>query len=392
MTEQVPPHSTLPPDTPTSLITSLWSRLNNVSSTLWATILAMFYLSGFVVLNAHLSRFGLSDFEFVSGRYLLAAANFAFFLICFYFFAGRTILLTPLWSARDLQHVNQLGPSRFWEGVVFIRLISRLFFSFCLSAATYTATALEQIEMAWVIALSGAFLVSYVFTTSGLDIRFPRTNLIVSIIIETVAIWAFVSGEGIINLIGVLAVYFLMAMYILHVSEDLKRNKINLDRIGFTTIYSAFMVLIIALGFGAALFGQVSSKVGGGRPSDITFSLDQEIRAVLPDSLVPEGKGPLHGQLVHQTEKYLYVNIADQTVRLRADDIAVIVLKPPQPWHPFSASVWPLPLAVDIWRLFRPPPPVPVARIPRSLLGMARRDDGVQQIQIRIALRRETMS
>lgn len=99
------------------------------------------------------------------------------------------------------------------------------------------------------------------------------------------------------------------------------------------------MVLILALGFGATLFGQVLTKIGGGRPLDITFSLAQETRSVLPESLVPKGKGSLNGQLVHQTEKYLYVNIADKTVRLRADDIAVIVLKPPQPWESFSTKL-----------------------------------------------------
>lgn len=130
------------------------------------------------------------------------------------------------------------------------------------------------------------------------------------------------------NLVGVFGLYLGIALYINFVFDIFKRRKIDLDRIGFTAIYSSLFVLSTALSFGATYFGQVSSKIGGGRPSDIIFSLTQETRSLLPDSLMSEGKPSLNGQLLYQTDKYLYVNIADQTVRLRADDIAVMVLKP----------------------------------------------------------------
>lgn len=81
MTEQATPPPALPPQEKQAQlpIASWWSTLNAINGPLWAIIIAIFYLSGFLVQNAHLSKFGLSDFEFVSGRYLLAAANYAFF-------------------------------------------------------------------------------------------------------------------------------------------------------------------------------------------------------------------------------------------------------------------------------------------------------------------------
>jgi hypothetical protein len=123
-------------------------------------------------------------------------------------------------------------------------------------------------------------------------------------------------------------------VYINLVLDIFQRYRVTLDRIGFYTINSVVFVLITALSFGATYFGQVSSKIGGGRPQSVTLTLVQEVRSLLPDSVVPKGKGALNGQLLYQTDKYLYVNLADQVVRLRADDIAVLVLKP-EPTEPF---------------------------------------------------------
>lgn len=300
-----------------------------------------FYLSGFLVQNAHLSKFGLSDFEFVSGRYLLAAANFAFFLVCFYLFAGRAVLYSPRWLSEDIQQVNHVRQSHFWSVVAFVHSFSRFIFFCCLSAALYTTTALGQIETAWFYAaLSGAFFITYTLDISNLDVRFPRTNEIVQVTVEVFAIYAFFAGPKIINMVGVFGLYLVIALYINFVLDSFKRRKLNLDRIGFAAIYSAFFVLVIALSFGATYFGQVSSKIGGGRPLEIVFSLAQDTRSLLPDSFISEGKPSLSGRLLYQTDKHLYVSIADQTVRFRADDIAVMVLKPEPSqsfWKAFEA-------------------------------------------------------
>ena len=77
----------------------------------------------------------------------------------------------------------------------------------------------------------------------------------------------------IMNVVGVFGLYLGIAMYINFVFDIFNRRKINLDRIGFTAMYSAFFVLSTALSFGATYFGQVSSKIGGRRPLDIVFSL-----------------------------------------------------------------------------------------------------------------------
>src|SRR5262245_48328004 len=67
------------------------------------------YVSGFLVVNSYLVQFGISDFDFISARYFLAAANFAFFLFCFYLFAGRAAFLGEHWSSGELKAIRARG-------------------------------------------------------------------------------------------------------------------------------------------------------------------------------------------------------------------------------------------------------------------------------------------
>ena len=217
MTEQAPPPPALPSEVedPKSSNPSWWSTLTTVSGPLWVIIIAMFYLSGFLVLNAHLSKFGVSDFEFVTGRYLLAAANFAFFMLCFYLFAGRAILLSPRWLSEDFQEILRNRQSLSWSRFLFVGSVIRFVFFCCLSGATYTTTALWQVETVWFYAaLFVPFFITYNMDIFNLDIRFPRINKIVRVAGEVFAIYAFFAGPKIINLVGVFGIYLGIAMYI----------------------------------------------------------------------------------------------------------------------------------------------------------------------------------
>ena len=62
--------------------------------------LTVVYISGFLVLNSYLNRFGIMEFDIISSRYLVPGAIFIFYLICFYLFAGRNIVLGKKWVQR----------------------------------------------------------------------------------------------------------------------------------------------------------------------------------------------------------------------------------------------------------------------------------------------------
>ena len=321
--DRSPPHIAAP--TPPL---NWWSVIGATKGSLWVAFIAVFYLCGFLVLNAHLAKFGISEFEMVGGRYLLAGANFAFFLVCYYLFAGRAVMHVQRWLSEDLQLINEATRSAPWSLVVFLHSFVRLTFFCCLSAAIFTSVALWQIETRWFYGfLAVAFIISYTVDVTNLDIRFRRANELLQIAIELGAIYAFFSSPNSPNLIGVFGIYAGITVYINLVLDNFQRRKVDLDRVQFAVVHSLLVLLTTALGFGATYFGQIASKLGGGRPQEVTIAISHEAKGALPRSVLVDGERSVRGRSVYQTERYMFLEIQGQTVRFRGDDIALMVVK-----------------------------------------------------------------
>ena len=50
------------------------------------------YLAGFVVINAHLSKYQLLDLDFLNSRYVISGIHLAIFLGLWYMFVGQSII------------------------------------------------------------------------------------------------------------------------------------------------------------------------------------------------------------------------------------------------------------------------------------------------------------
>ncbi len=324
-----PPSQQVPPESGSAKDGySLWSTIASAKPYIWAVTVAGFYLSGFLVLNAHLAKYGLTDFDFIRGRYLLAAANFAIFVICFYLFAGRAIVLGQNWLVKDLQYINRQGSNRFWSLAVVIHSYVRLVFFVCLSSATYTSLALWQVETTLFYAmLSAAFLFSYTIDITNLDVRFYKINEIVQIGVKLSAILVFFFTPNSPNMKSVFLLYFVIVVYVNFVIDGFQRRKIDADRIIFSSIHCVVALLTIALMFGATFFGSVSSKLGGGRMQEVSLKLMDNVKGTLPSYVQMADDGLIKGQLIYQTEKYLYMIISGQTIRFRDDDVAIVSFK-----------------------------------------------------------------
>ncbi len=114
----------------------------------YAAVVGVLYVSGFLVLNSNLAKWGVTDIEFIDARYFLASASFAFYLVCFYLFAGRAALLTPKWLGEDLERINRGGQAPAWSFVAFIHSNITALFGGCLSAALFTLFAIGGTETA----------------------------------------------------------------------------------------------------------------------------------------------------------------------------------------------------------------------------------------------------
>lgn len=293
----------------------------------WGVAIAVFYLCGFLVINAFLAKFGISDFEFVSTRYLLAAANFAFFLVCFGLFAGRAVVQTPTWLREELEWINRTKPSNFWSGVVFLNSLINMTFMICMSAAFYTSAALWQTETVFFYLYLGlTFGLSYGVDVLNFDVRYIRTTEIFKLLVRSGAIVVFFLSPNNNNLTGMFWLFVGIVFYINFVFDSFNRYKITKDRIFFSALYSMVFLLLTSLAFGATYFGQISSKLGGGRGQETLLTLAESIRTTLPKLIHQEADQTLKAKVIYQTEKYLFADVAGQTLRLRSDDIVHMII------------------------------------------------------------------
>lgn len=317
------------PPLPRSRAATLLPLLKEVGPWFYALAVGTIYVSGFLVLNSNLAKSGVLDVEFVDARYFLAGANFIFYLVCFYLFAGRAVLFTPKWLREDLERMNKDGPKSFWSFVVFAHSIITGTFFCCLSAALFTTFAIGSAETTvFYAALAGAFLVLYTFDVTNLDLKYPRVSEIVTIVAKLIATYAFFVYVGSGAMRSAFFSYVGIFFFINLVLDSFTRYKVTTDRLAFFWIYAVVFLLGTAIGYGTLFYGQVSSKLGGARPQIVSLGLTEEARNSLPMQIAASPSQSFEGKLIHQTATHTYIALKGQTIRLRTADVVALVWTP----------------------------------------------------------------
>ncbi len=311
---------------PLEILTSI---LKNHGPAAYGIAVATFYGAGFLSLNAYLGTRGIYDFEIISPRIILAGSGFFFYLLCFYIFAGRAVILTPKWLDEDFKSLNRSGPRPSWSLIAYIYSFVHLTFFCCFSAAIFSSLAIAQTEATLFYALLfAAFLIFYTFDVTNLDVRFPAVTLALRLIFECLAIWAFFANPLKHSSVIVFGTYVLLVMYINLVLDHFKRYGYSSDRIGFTISHGLTVILAAAVAYGALFHGMVSNKLGGARPVPIEFVLSDQAKQAVAGTELEKVIATGKGDLVYQTEAFSYIVSGNQTVRFRTGDIVALRVKP----------------------------------------------------------------
>ena len=160
-----------------------------------SALLATVYLSGFLVLNAHLGKYGVFAFDLASFRYLIAGTLFLAFLVVWYLFPGKEVVFGKKWFAQELDanHKKDMQPS--WDRISFVNSIVRILFMTCLAASLFSTALMGLTEaMPFYYYLMVLFLVAYPWDFLNLDIRYPRANLVFELGTKALGILVFLVG------------------------------------------------------------------------------------------------------------------------------------------------------------------------------------------------------
>lgn len=293
----------------------------------WTFTVALFYLSGFLTLNAHLTKFGIAEFDIISARFLPAASNFAFFLLCYGLFAGRIVVSIHDWittAGRRVEWNERAGPT--WQVVVAVRSLVLPTFSLCFAAAAYCGVALQQARVsAFYLVLTFAFALSYMLETSGFSSKHPRANELIELLVDLTGVVAFFAlGEG--DVQTIFWMYVGVSFYINYALDIMSRRERRTSMYAFFVLNSTIGVLTLSLLFGANVYEKISQRLGGGMPHSVRVSLDEKVRESAPSVIGKSGE-PLDAKLLYQTDKYLFLDRGGRTLRVRNEDVRLLDLE-----------------------------------------------------------------
>jgi len=301
---------------------SVVEQIKKFGSLIYGLAIAVLYVSGFLVLNANLAKYGVLDIEFVNARYFLAAASFVFYMLCFYLFAGRAVFFSKRWFGEDLERMRRAGASTKWVPVVFLHSQLHALFFCCLSSALFTSVAIGSTEThSFYLTLVFSFLILYPLDVSNVDIRYPKLVEVVTIAVKVGAVYVFFAVGSAAVLRSVFFSYLVIFFFINQMLDGFERYKATKDRIFFSVLYAVIVFFGSAVAFGSLLYGQVNLTLGGARPQHVFMGLEGKVGSTLPISVSGASTGYLEGDLIHQTAFYTYVVAANQTIRLRSTDV-----------------------------------------------------------------------
>jgi len=276
-----------------------------------AFFLGVIYLCGFLTLNSHLYKYGVVELGIASTEYLVAGAIFVLYLAVYGLFAGRSIVLSKHWLGQHIAHLTKINAPAASPQIAFVHMYIELAFFHCLSAALFSTFAFGQIEsVGFYAVLSLVFIISYGMDTSNWDIRHPFAHLIIDGLLKLIAVFSFFYLSSGMNIFTVFIAFFGYSMYINLVLDSFERYKVTKDRVIFNLGYTAIFFLLAAVSFGSSIYGNVSKKIGGGKPLEMTIGLNKNSLENYPSKVA----SPIVGEVVYSTPDNVYIQIKKDTL------------------------------------------------------------------------------
>lgn len=295
--------------TNTNIITSIQSSIE-ITAKIFALFATLIYVCGILALNAHFYQYGIVDLGLASSDYLVVGSLFILYIATYAVFGGRSVILGPSWLKNQIDLLNDARPRKINSIVAFTESILNAVFLHCLSAAFFSLYAFGNYEsFLFYSVLIIAFIIKYPLDTFGINLKYPFFSLIIDIVIRSVAIWVFFYYAQSMQLIHVFLAFLGFSFYINFVLDGFDRYEINRDRIIFTIVYSVIFFLGSAVYFGAAIYGDMSKKIGGGQNTPIEISASENIIK----SLGMEQNKTLHGDAIYISNDNIYIEFENST-------------------------------------------------------------------------------
>ena len=279
------------------------------------------YLAGFVVINAHLSKYQLLDLDFFNSRYVISGIHLAIFLGLWYMFVGQSII--DKYSFGDGYHVDKS------PGYLFCYSI-RHAYSICVLTAYYASFLQGSTELFTFIIYSVAFFFLLPRLENWLESqdrheRFPILNIYFVDILRSIGVAIFIWNTSFLSHSTLLFLQFV----VISIYSTVLRNAIEYfqkrsEQFSWVLFHGIFFLLLTTVSFGWLQYEKINSSFGGGQL--------QLVEVIVTDDKVIQGlvglgfeNGPsFELNLVHENQENLIFTDSEKTIQLSKSAIADI--------------------------------------------------------------------
>lgn len=293
-------------------------------------VLAAVYLAGFVVINAHLGKHGVVAVDLASLRYLSAGTLFCAFLVIWYLFPGRTLLLSTERLAKAIAITRNAGLAPGWAHMAYVNWAVKMLFMTCLSAVLFATIPMGRTETGpFSFYLLILFLVAYPWDVLDCDVRYPRANIIFELFTRVTGGLIFAATVGLGSPTTMLFFSFcVLSMFAALVMDSFERFKITGDLLTYNMIYSIVFVFLFSASFGRLHYEDVKSAFGGGEHQAVEIIINDQVAWEGFEGMGFASRPVLIGELVHESQGELIVYAEEHVLKLPKRIVAGIRVVP----------------------------------------------------------------
>ena len=305
------------------------------------------YGLGFLATNAHLSKYGVFNFDLISHRYLVVGVLFVVFVGFWFCIAGRTVLETEFDDGPEYEDDSFVDSIHLWIRTVFsVCVSSGLCSLFLLGRVEVLPFCVGVLVLAWIRPRWENF-----WESASRSERFPRLDATMNPFARLVAILFFLVTAGLFSDTAMVFVCFLLlSAYSRVLIRSIRYYREHHEELSSVMTHGCILLLLSPAIFGWVQYEQIRSGFGGGQRTAAAVGIsDKEVTRVLEDLGFEVGPSFLV-DIVYESETEIIVSVTGKTIRLSRSSVAgVQVLSPDTEW--WISSLWDAPRSLKhVWQ------------------------------------------
>lgn len=279
------------------------------------------YVTGFLSINAHLSKYGIHDFDLTNSRYMIVGVQFIAYLCFWYFPGGRHLIKSRSSDTMSFAELIEKNDSPLSKLTFDIYRIAHLAFLICISASSFswiffsTQDYIDRFLPFLLLALLLEFLLEYV----SIERHYPRVAFSISLGIRLSILTVYFYAYEIFSATNLVFFTFLILTFIVWFLRRFPRSYNNIE----VSVQVSIFLLVWSVQFGLFHYGSINTHLGGGNFQRIEIVVDDRYFEQISLHSMTLEERRFEADLLHENTKYVFLIIGQDIVRLPHDAIIV---------------------------------------------------------------------